>query len=213
MTNSKLQELLSEFGGKYENQNFISKYLIDSFYREIRAVIASFPETYSLLEIGCGIGESSLQIAKGLGCRTLEVSEFEDEMVHHLKSNNFPLRICQESVYELNRLDSSFDCVLLLEVLEHLDNPEAALAEIFRVSKQDVIISVPNEPLWRVLNFCRGKYWSDWGNTPGHINHWSSNSLVELLSKYGKIKKLVKTTPWLIVHLDSRNSSANALDS
>ncbi len=40
--------------------------------------------------------------------------------------------------------DSHFDCVLCLDVLEHLDNIHAVFDELCRVSRKYVIISLPN---------------------------------------------------------------------
>ena len=40
--------------------------------------------------------------------------------------------------------DSSFDCVLCLDVLEHLDSIHATFDELARVSRRYVIISLPN---------------------------------------------------------------------
>lgn len=40
--------------------------------------------------------------------------------------------------------DHAFDCVLCLDVLEHLDNPHAVFDELCRVSRQYVIVSLPN---------------------------------------------------------------------
>lgn len=40
--------------------------------------------------------------------------------------------------------DSSYDIVTALDVLEHLNNPHEALAELFRIARKAVIISLPN---------------------------------------------------------------------
>jgi len=100
----------------------------------------------------------------------------------------------------MHRSDNEFDSILLLEVLEHLEDPAAALREIFRVARHSVVVSVPNEPLWRILNFMRGKYWSDWGNTPGHINHWSRAEFISLISQFGEIISVHSPKPWTIIH-------------
>jgi len=40
--------------------------------------------------------------------------------------------------------DADFDAALCLEVLEHIDEPRAFLAEIRRVAPRQLIVSVPN---------------------------------------------------------------------
>jgi hypothetical protein len=39
----------------------------------------------------------------------------------------------------------------------------------------------------------------DWGNTPGHINHWSEAKLVKLISNYGEVIKVYHPIPWIIL--------------
>ncbi len=68
-----------------------------------------------------------------------------------------------------------------IEVLEHVPDPEATVAEMARVADRWLLVSVPREPLWRGLNVARGAYWRTLGNTPGHVNHWSKRSFVRLL--------------------------------
>jgi hypothetical protein len=83
-------------------------------------------------------------------------------------------------------------------VLEHLTDYEAALKELFRVASGYVLISVPNEPLWRILNIFRLKYLKYLGNTPGHINHWSPAKLKKVLNNFGKVVKIETSIPWII---------------
>ncbi|QDT35772.1 class I SAM-dependent methyltransferase [Stratiformator vulcanicus] len=51
--------------------------------------------------------------------------------------------------------DGSFDCVLCLDVLEHLDNPHEVFDELCRVTRSHVIISLPNPwgDMFRMLRF------------------------------------------------------------
>ena len=202
--NASGEQLWQFYMGKYQNPNPIARYLTDRFYRDISALVNGLPADSRILEVGCGPGESTHRLLDATDGRTLESSEFEQRLVDFHLDKGFPVPLRQESVYELQREDNSFDCVMLLEVLEHLEDPQLALKEIFRVAARDVIISVPNEPLWRILNFLRGKYWSDWGNTPGHINHWSRASLVQLVSRYGTVQQVFSPTPWTIVHARTR---------
>ncbi len=69
--------------------------------------------------------------------------------------------------------DGEFDLVTATEVLEHVPDPETVLAEMARVARGHLLVSVPHEPMWRALNLARGAYVRDLGNTPGHLNHWT----------------------------------------
>ena len=84
-------------------------------------------------------------------------------------------------------------------MLEHLEEPERGIKEIRRVAKKYVLLSVPNEPIWRILNIVRFKYWNHFGNTPGHINNWSTKAFIKIISKSFNIIKIKNPLPWTIL--------------
>lgn len=189
------------FSKKYNSKNPISKLLISYFFKCIKKIIDfNTKENKKILEVGCGTAISSIKIFKNLPSNThFEASEFEESIVNILKTKKLPFVINQESIYSLNRPNNSFDTIFCLEVLEHLEQPDLALTELFRVTKKHVIISVPNEPLWRILNMARGSYLKNFGNTPGHVNHWNKKSLKLFIEMHGGIiKKIYNPIPWLI---------------
>ena len=63
--------------------------------------------------------------------------------------------------------DGEFEAATAMEVLEHVPDPAAVLAEMARVASRWLLVSVPREPLWRALNMARGAYLRELGNTPG----------------------------------------------
>jgi 2-polyprenyl-3-methyl-5-hydroxy-6-metoxy-1,4-benzoquinol methylase len=97
-----------------------------------------------------------------------------------------------------------FDLVAAIEVLEHVPDPAATLAEMARVARTHLLVSVPREPLWRGLNIARGAYLRELGNTPGHINHFSKRAFIELLGRYGTVLQARSPFPWtmLLVRAD-----------
>ena len=198
--NASADELWDWYILEYQSRNPISNMLYNNFYNNLKKLLSELEGVNKYLEIGCGTGESTKRLLGMIGedCH-LESSEYEQRLVQKLNSINFPVNVIEESVYELKRENHSCDCILLLEVLEHLDDYELALKELFRVSGRYVIISVPNEPMWRILNMMRGNYWSDWGNTPGHINHWSPSRLKALLTEYGDVVMTLTPTPWIMM--------------
>lgn len=187
-----------DFSGKYEDTSFISKYLVDSYFKSVEKLILKANCIESAHEIGSGEGRSTLRLNKMV--TNLTASEYVEDLVGLAQKNNPTLTIFQESAYKLKYENSSVDMVFLLEVLEHLDYPEAALEEIKRISIKYLILGVPREPLWCFLNMCRFKYLTDFGNTPGHLNHWSKKSLVKLIEKkFGKVIAVESPIPWTIV--------------
>jgi ubiquinone/menaquinone biosynthesis C-methylase UbiE len=84
-------------------------------------------------------------------------------------------------------------------VLEHVTEPDRALAEMARVARRHLLVSVPHEPLWRALNMARGAYLSALGNTPGHLNHWTRRAFVRLLGRYGDVAEARSPFPWTML--------------
>lgn len=201
------EELWAFRNVKYDKPDPISGMLVNNFYSELGRLVKK-TKCHDAVEIGCGSGESSKRIYEMLGRkRKLEISEYDERLIPGLKNLKLPFKITRESVYKLKRRANSHDIVFLLEVLEHLEDVDLALKECFRVAKKFVIVSVPNEPLWRIMNVLRGKYWADKGNTPGHVNHWSPNAFRKVLSKYGDVVELVTPLPWSIALCSKRRDS------
>jgi ubiquinone/menaquinone biosynthesis C-methylase UbiE len=194
----KATPFLEDFSGKYEDTNPISKYLVDNYFKSVAKLIEKINEINSAHEIGAGEGRSTNRLKQMV--LNLSASEYVDDLVLLAKKNNPDLNIFQESIYKLKIDDNSVELVFLLEVLEHLDYPEIALEEIKRKTRQYLILGVPREPLWRFLNICRFKYLRNFGNTPGHLNHWSKKSLIKLIEKkFGKVIAIESPIPWTIV--------------
>ena len=186
------------FSGKYEDPNFISRYLVENYFKSVEKLVSLTKGVKYAHEIGVGEGRSTKRLSSLVD--NLTGSEFLKKLIPIAKSNNPEIEIFQESVYELNYPSGSVDLVFLLEVLEHLDYPLLALEEIKRISNNYLILGVPNEPLWRILNVARLKYLRDLGNTPGHLNNWSKTQLVQLVEKnYGEVIAVESPIPWTIV--------------
>ena len=68
-----------------------------------------------------------------------------------------------------------------------------------RVARKAMLLSVPNEPSWRISHLLAGRNLRALGNTPGHINHWSKRAFTELVSEYGRIEEAGGVFPWTLV--------------
>jgi len=186
------------FSGKYLTSNPIIRLLIRRFFKNIKGILAEI-EFKNVLEVGCGPGFYTRYLKEFLKGKSFEASEFKEDLVKEAQERNPNVEIRQESIYQLKREDNSFDLIIALEVLEHLENPEVALKELYRVTSKYCLLSIPNEPIWRILNLFRLKYLKDFGNTPGHLQHWSIRTFRKFVNKYFKIEKIKTPLPWIIV--------------
>ncbi|HMB52222.1 MAG TPA: class I SAM-dependent methyltransferase, partial [Thermoanaerobaculia bacterium] len=114
-------------------------------------------------------------------------------------------RFLPASAYELPFPDAAADLVVACEVLEHLDDPETALVEAARVTRRHVLVSVPWEPVWRLLNMARGSYWSALGNTPGHLQHFSRRAIRRLVGRHLDVVAVRRPFPWTVLLARKRN--------
>jgi ubiquinone/menaquinone biosynthesis C-methylase UbiE len=201
---------LEDFGHKYteEGQGKIGSKLLEGYFKTVKHLLDASgklesKEKMKAIELGCGEGFSTQKIHKMLPANIkLYASEYVEQLVPKARELNPDVEVIQESVYELTHKDNTFDIIFFPEVLEHLDFPDKALKEINRVLKDDgvLILGVPNEPLWRVLNMLRGKYLKDFGNTIGHLNHWSPRSLEKFIeTHFGPVVVRKNPLPWTVV--------------
>ena len=144
-------ELFEYFLPKYTSKNFLTSFLINNFYKRISIIIKSLESDDCILEVGCGIGMSSRRIKSMLFGQHYEISDIDARYLQKFREINLDIPFRQESVLALDRKDNEFDLIFMLEVMEHIVPFEQALNEIFRVSRKYVVISTPNEPLWRIL--------------------------------------------------------------
>jgi 2-polyprenyl-3-methyl-5-hydroxy-6-metoxy-1,4-benzoquinol methylase len=183
---------------KYQTGNPVVRRLIDRFFDRVREIVLPLAAE-SLLDAGCGEGEALARLRESLPERVVAVDMSAGAVAATNQRLSF-VEVMQASVYELPFEDRSFDAILCLEVLEHLDDPETAVAELARVSAGDVVISVPHEPWFRLGSMLRGKYLRALGNHPEHVNHWGPKSLPRLLARRFEVVTLTRSFPWLIAH-------------
>ncbi len=95
-----------------------------------------------VLDVGSGDG-LFMEMLKQRNINSKGV-DFSEEGVKKGKEKNLDVSLCDFSVEKLPFSDNEFDYVIALDVLEHLYFPEYLLKEAKRVSKKNIIISVPN---------------------------------------------------------------------
>lgn len=188
----------SKYTGKYKSKNPLVKYILRNFLRELLDIISAvYKENMRNLDIGCGEGTISRIILKNFSFSYYGV----DSSKYMASASKEFFQTVVGSLYYLPFKNSSFDLVTCLEVLEHLEKPEAGLREIKRVSKQYSIVSVPNDRIFRLGNILRGKI-SKLGNGIDHVQRWSSFTFKKFLEKEFKIAKFKTSGVWLVALLE-----------
>ncbi len=193
-----------DFAGKYTRPSLPARVMLEGFFGAVEELLDQ-SRPASVLEVGCGEGFSTRRYRLALPSSTsFAACDVEDRLVDAARSRNPGVDVTQASIYELPRADASFDLVVATEVLEHLDDPGRALRELVRVSKRQVLVSVPREPMWRALNLARGSYVTALGNTPGHLQHWSRRAFTRFVAQQARVVDVRSPVPWTIVLAEKR---------
>jgi 2-polyprenyl-3-methyl-5-hydroxy-6-metoxy-1,4-benzoquinol methylase len=185
------------FYDKYSSRNPIERRLVAGFTGAV-AELAERTEAREVHEIGCGEGEISLMLARqGLRVRGSDVSnDVVAEAGRRASAAGLDVPFKAASIQELRADEDGAELVVCCEVLEHLDDPAAGVEAVARLARPWAILSVPREPLWRLLNLARLKYARALGNTPGHLQHFSRRSFLGLLDSRFDIVETRSPIPW-----------------
>lgn len=189
---------------KYATANPVSKYLVDNFYKNIGALYSNIQNIDNYIEVGCGEGfvtKFLFSIKKPKCSFAIDINPAE---VNDAKQNNPQCKVFEASIYQIPFKEDFFDLVVCCEVLEHLEKPLNGIKELHRVSRKYALLSVPHEPVWRILNMARLKYVNRLGNTPGHINHWTISGFKKFIKPYFRIVETRKPLPWTVLFCEKR---------
>ena len=167
------------------------KEFYDFNWERVERYIQLFQRKYkqdldTILDIGCGFGQ--------LLCFLKEKKDYEcygfdpaPEAVDFVKSKNINAKVA--GLESMNVFNMKFDIVSMINVLEHLPDPEFVIKEIHsHVLRKNglLIIDVPNEfNDFQVAGKEVHNLNEWWIAPPGHLSYFSSTSLRNLLEKNG----------------------------
>ena len=151
-----------------------------------------------ILEVGVGEGHVMTRVRQRFPQATLVGLDLPDvELADAWRSEHLPCMFGDAT--RLPFADGTFDLVMAIEVLEHVPGPDAALRELARVCSGTFVASVPFEPIWRAGNIARRRYVRDWGNTPGHVNHWHRWGFARFIGSRFTVCDVASPLPWTMV--------------
>lgn len=185
---------------KYTTRNPLARHLVKNFMRSLHDLVRQSGAT-TVHEVGCGEGFLATALAgTGHYVRGSDVSADTIARARRRAAGlglEIPFRVT--SLYELTPERDAAELVICCEVLEHVPDPGRALAVLAGLARPHLIVSVPHEPLWRLLNLARGRYWRELGNTPGHIQHWSRAGFCRLVQEHVEVVAVRTPVPWTML--------------
>jgi len=187
---------------KYAAKNPIERKMMEGFFAALDRMLEGLrPDV--VVEIGAGEGRITERLVERFPDATVVGLDLPDtNLADEWDEIDVPMFFGDAT--RMPFLDRSIDLVVGLEVLEHVPQPERALADIARVCRGTALLSVPREPIWRAGNMARGRYLKDWGNTPGHVNHWSSRAFERFIATKLDVRSTARPLPWTMVRAEPR---------
>lgn len=146
--------------------------ILENFLEGIIQKFRSSQSAIRILDVGCGTG-GNLEMLKKFG--EAEGVDLSDDALEFCRSKN--LTVHKGLAEKLPFADESFDVVTALDVVEHLDDDEAGLKEMFRVLKRGgkTLIFVPAF-MW---------LWGVQDDVSNHRIRYTKKQIVERLEKSG----------------------------
>ena len=130
----------------------------------------------------CGARDGLLgQRIKDRFCEEVEVCNTDIEPAHP--------GVIKANVMGLPFRDASYNVVVALGLIEHLPDPARAIREITRVSREQIFISVPCQPMSTVTRLCFGMGWPEEHLTslsPAFFSYWFGPPVKEQRVCFGR---------------------------
>ena len=191
---------------KYGSNNPLVKLMMAKFFNAFDGFLDQ-SGAKAAHEIGCGEGHLlARMLDKKIIVRGSDIGSYViAEAKQRFASTGATVPLEQATVEAMQEGKDAEELIVCCEVLEHVNDPDIALAQLSKLAKPYLLTSVPREPLWRGLNMCRGKYLVDLGNTPGHLNHWSKSGFIKFLDTRFDVIAVATPIPWTMALCRARD--------
>jgi 2-polyprenyl-3-methyl-5-hydroxy-6-metoxy-1,4-benzoquinol methylase len=155
---------------RHTTTNPLYRWHMEAFHDRIFAFVQQ-ADPDSILDAGCGEGFGVHDLAERDASLDLTGIDLDEDAVAYAEARFGEVAsFDQGSILDLPYGDDTRDLVLCSEVLEHLADPGAAIAELKRVARTHVLITVPLEPYFQALNDVA--QWLGISGDPGHVQFW-----------------------------------------
>ena len=184
---------------KYTNTNPIHRLSLGRFYDAVAEALREIKPT-SVLDFGCGEGF----ILDMMADRDIALPGYEGLDLRLDALQEAERRWPETSFMQANLFDPALDSrrfhtVMALEVLEHVFEPEKVLERLVSLSDEHLVLTVPNEPWFQLMNLIRGRDFVRLGNHPEHINHWNEKTFPDFVAQHAEVTNVISRFPFVIV--------------
>ena len=193
------EDAAGQDAAKYGTSNPVVQKLLARWMAELKGVIGT--PTGSIVDVGVGEG---FALERMLPANTSAVAlEYRHDKAVAASERLPSVAVLRGDAGVLPFADASIDLVTSIEVLEHLPAFDQAVAEMARICRGRLVVSVPWEPWFRLGNLGRGKNVGRLGNDPEHVQAFTPRRLQRALDAHFAQVRVVRRFPWLIAEARS----------
>jgi len=147
-------------------------------------IISAVGDGGRILDVGCGEGLLLEKLVRLYPARDIRGVDIDPLNIKICKEHGLP--VDEGAVYRLPYEDNSFDAALFIEVVEHLDEPLKAIAEISRVLKKGgrILVLFPNDRTFKLARIMTGMVKEAFYD-PGHLRQWTPGDMKAALVQNG----------------------------
>jgi len=151
----------------------------------------------TLVDIGCGEGITLEKMHRLFPDRRVSGVDILSENIDICRRHE--CNVEQGDVYDLPFTAESVDCVLFMEVIEHLKHPEIAIQEIHRVLVPGgrLVIVFPNDRFFKIARILTLRF-REAAYDPGHLRQWTPHDMRNFLNGYGFMYSFSRNIPFYL---------------
>lgn len=179
----------SYYSSKWSNEWYdMERFNPTAFHlkRHIKHLLRSCHDIKSILDCGCGAGFNMLELCRHFPNIKIHGSDLTQDIVDLAVRNCAGLNVgeCYVINLEEKSLSTSFDFILLNQVLEHIEHDSIALRNLYAMTNRYLLITVP------------GGSYNETSKLNGHFRHYSKMELVRKVQDAGFQVRAVYEYGW-----------------
>lgn len=182
------KDLIDYYSGNYDRTSYFSP-ITRKRYEELLDKFESYRRTNKILDIGCGYG-FFLEVAKERGWEVYGV-EITQKAVDTCEEKG--INMFMGDISEVSFDEDSFDVVVSIEVIEHLNDPNTFLSKSYSLLRKGglMYVTTPN-----FNSYLRHQLKADYDVIcyPNHLSYFSVKTLKRAFVQNGFKKQKIKTT-------------------
>jgi SAM-dependent methyltransferase len=184
---------------KYANKNFIHQMTLGRFFDAVAGEIKALAPR-RVMEFGCGEGLFLRELkARGVQFPELLGVDLRQDAIDYARTLHPDYRFECVDLFKMDATPGAYDLIICSQVLEHLPRPELFLKRLVEFKPRRLLLTVPWEPWFRLMNLARGRDLRHWGNHPEHINHWGPAAFREFAAAHCPVRSMRTSFPFIIL--------------